>query len=294
MEQSAGRRRRTILYVPGDDLHKIQKASTLGADCVCLDLEDGVAINRKQAARESIRTALKSMDFGSTEKLVRINPERSGLLDADISSMLPLCPNGIVIPKIETANQIQALDKEIQKFEKGKRWGKNRIILIAIAESAKAILNLGEICNASDRLKAVIFGGEDLAVELNAVRTREAWELFHARSEIVLQAAAAGIQAIDMVFTDFRDNAWLEKEARQGMEMGFSGKQVIHPNQVEIVQNAFTPTKQEVEEALQIVEGFHKNQEAGKGAFAMDGKMIDMPVLKRAQNILLRAGIKVD
>ena len=290
MDQSIERRRRALLYVPGDDPHKIQKASKLGADCICLDLEDGVAINQKHAARESICAALQTMEFGNSEKLVRVNPQRSGLMEVDLHTMLKAHPDGIVLPKVESANQLLKLDRKIRRYEIKQGWEKGRIILIAIAESAKAIINLGEICNSVQRLKAIIFGGEDLAVELNAVRTREAWEIFHARSEVVLHAAAAGIEALDMVFTDFRDNTWLEKEARQGMEMGFSGKQVIHPNQVEIVQNAFTPTKLEIEQAQQIVKAFHENQAAGKGAFAVDGKMIDMPVVKRAQNILLRAG----
>lgn len=292
MDQSIERRRRALLYVPGDDPHKIQKAAKLGVDCACLDLEDGVANNQKHAARESIRAALQTMEFGNSERLVRVNPERTGLTELDLHSILPVHPDGIVLPKVESVDQLLKVERIIRKYESKHGWEKEGITLIAIAESAKAILNLGEICNSIQRLKAIIFGGEDLAVDLNAVRTREAWEIFHARSEVVLHAAAAGIEAIDMVFTDFRDSNWLEKEARQGMEMGFSGKQVVHPDQVEIVQNAFTPTKPEVEDALQIVKAFHENQAAGKGAFAMDGKMIDLPVVKRAQNILLRAGIK--
>lgn len=284
------RSRRAILYVPGDDLHKIQKAAKLNVDCVCLDLEDGVALNRKDAARQTITEALKTVDFGKSEKLVRINPFDSGLAEIDLHAILTAQPDGIVIPKVSHATTIRKASRMIRRVERANGWAAGGISLIAIVESALGFLNLEEICHADARLQALIFGGEDLAVDLDAIRTRDAHELIYARSAIVLHAAAANLQVIDMVNVDFHDLEWLAKEARQGAEMGFSGKQVIHPAQIEPVQNAFTPDKAAIKEAERIVELFDEYQETGKGAFAIDGKMVDMPVVKRARNILRRAG----
>jgi citrate lyase subunit beta-like protein len=285
------KRRRALLYMPGDDRHKIEKAITLGVDCICMDLEDGVALNRKQEARRNVVEALDRLDFGRAEKLVRVNPARSGLLEQDLAAILPAGPDGLVLPKVEDAQVLQYLDERMGELEKHKGLRQGTLALIAIAESAKAIVNLEEICSACSRLQAVIFGGEDLAVELGAERTREAWELFVARSSTVLHAAVAGIQAIDMVNTDFKDLEWIRKEAKTGAQMGFAGKQVIHPAQVQPVQEAFTPSQDEVRSARQLIDAFEENQRNGRGAFAMDGRMVDMPVVKRARNVLERAGL---
>lgn len=288
------RSRRALLYVPGDDLHKIQKAAQLSVDCVCLDLEDGVALNRKAAARETIAEALRTIDFGNSEKLVRINPFSSGMAETDLHAILAARPDGIVIPKVDHAAPIRKASRMIHWIERVNGWEVGSMGLIAIVESAIGFLNLEEICHADKRLQALIFGGEDLAVDLDAIRTRDARELIYARGAIVLHSAAANLQVIDMVDVDFNDLDWLVKEARQGAEMGFSGKQVIHPAQIEPVQNAFTPDRAAIMEAQKIVELFEEYQKTGKGAFAIDGKMVDMPVVKRARNILRRAGVLKD
>ncbi len=284
------KRRRAMLYVPGDDLHKIEKAITLGVDCICMDLEDGVALNRKHEARKVIAEVLKKLDFKGSEKLVRLNPFQSGLIEEDLETILPAKPDGLVLPKVEDAETVRALDKRLIKAEKELGLEQGTLTLIAIAESARAIIQLDEICGACPRLCAIIFGGEDLAVELGATRTREAWEVFMARSSMVLHAAAHGIQAIDMVNTDFKDLEWLRKEAVFGAQMGFTGKQVIHPTQVQPVQDAFTPSQDEIRAAEQIIKAFEENQKDGRGAFAIEGRMVDMPVVKRARNLLMRAG----
>jgi citrate lyase beta subunit len=249
------RARRALLYMPGDDRHKIEKALTLGVDCICMDLEDGVALNRKAEARRTVAAALRELDFGRSEKLVRINPVGSGLETEDIGAVLPFHPDGVVVPKIETLEQIQWASGKIEAAELAYGWPVNSIRLIAIIETPKAIFNLKEIA-AAPRLDALIFGAEDLAASLGAVRTRSAWEVFYARSAVVTAAAAFGLQAIDMVSVDFKDLAALAEEARFGAGLGYAGKQIIHPNQVAPVQEAFTPDDQSITQAKRLVEAF--------------------------------------
>ncbi len=282
------RSRRALLYMPGDDRHKIEKATRLGADCLCMDLEDGVALNRKAEARRGVAAALDELDFGRAEKLVRINPAGSSLADEDLQAVLPARPDGIVIPKVETAEQLAWVSAKLEAAELANSWRVNSIRMIPIVESARGILNLKDLA-ASSRLEALIFGAEDLAADLGATRTREAWEVFYARSALVLAAAASGLQAIDMVSIDFKDLEALHQEALSGARMGFSGKQVIHPDQVGPVQAAFTPDDESIGRARHLVEAFNAHQARGTGAFALDGRMIDMPVIKAAQNVLERA-----
>lgn len=283
------RARRALLYMPGDDLHKIHKATTLGVDCICMDMEDGVAVNRKVIARETIVKALKTLDFGQSERLARINPVGSGMETEELRALIPAHPDGIVIPKVEYSDQIKWASAQIAVVEKQFNWSIGEIILIAIVETALGIVNLREIASADPRLSALIFGAEDLAGDIGAQRTSDAWEVFYARSALVTHAAASNLQAIDMVHIDFKDTPGLILESKQGARMGYSGKQIIHPNQVNPVQEAFTPDDESISWALHIMEAYAAHQQAGKGAFALDGKMIDAPIVKAAERIIARA-----
>jgi len=282
------RARRALLYVPGDDRHKIEKSLTLGVDCICMDMEDGVALNRKAEARATIARALQELDFGRSERLARINPVGSGLEKDDIEAVLPHHPDGIVIPKIESPEQIQWASGIIEAAELSHGWPVNSIRLIVDVETARGILNLKEIACHS-RLDALIFGAEDFAASVGATRTAEAWEVFYARSAVVTAASAYGLHAIDMVTIDFRDIERVRREAEYGARLGYTGKQIIHPNQVAPVQEAFTPDDEAIAHARRLVEAFDEHQAKGSGAFALDGKMIDMPLVKAAQNVLARA-----
>lgn len=284
--------RRALLYVPGDDRHKIEKALTLDVDCICLDLEDGVAPSRKMEALQVIVQALHELDFGRAEKLVRINPVGSGLESDELAAVLPAQPDGIVLPKVETARQVAWLAEQLESAELAHGWPLSSLRLLVDVESARGILNLNEIA-AQPRLEAIIFGAEDLAANIGATRTPEAWEVFHARSAVLLAAAAYGLQAIDMVTIDFKDIENLTRESRFGAGLGFSGKQVIHPNQVLPVQQAFTPDQAAIQHAQRVIAEFETSLKAGKGAYALDGtRMIDMPLVKAARSVLLRAGME--
>jgi len=281
--------RRALLYMPGDDRRKIEKATTLGVDCICMDMEDGVAVTRKVEARAVIAQAMKELDFGKSERCIRINSFGSGFEKFDLVAALATNPDSIVVPKIETAEQVIWVSEHVETYELSGNVNVGSIRLLIGVETAKGIFNLREIVTADKRLEAIIFGAEDYAASIGATRTKEATEVLYARSAVVNVCAANELQAIDMVYIDFRDTEGLRLEAQQGAGLGFSGKQVIHPDQVAPVQEAFTPSDEAITYAQRVVETFITSQKEGKGAYELDGKMIDMPLLKNAQKVLERA-----
>lgn len=253
-----------------------------------MDMEDGVAINRKAEARATIAKALQELDFGRSEKLARINSVGSGWELDDIDAVLPYHPDGIVIPKIESYDQIEWGSEIIETAELKYGWPVKSIRMLVGVETAKGILNLKEIAS-HPRLDGIIFGGEDFAASIGATRTPEATELLYARQALVTACAAYDLQAIDIVTIDFKNLDIVRAESEFGARLGYTGKQIIHPAQVEPVQSAFTPGEEAIAHARRIVEAFEASQKEGKGAFALDGKMIDMPLLKNAQKVLERA-----
>ncbi len=280
--------RRALLYMPGDNWKMITKSVTLGVDSICMDMEDGTAINKKAEARATIAKALQELDFGASEKLARINSVGSGWEQEDIEAVLPHHPDGIVIPKVESFEQVEWASRIIEDAELKNGWKVNSIRILIGVETAKGILNLKEIA-AHPRLDAIIFGGEDFAASIGAVRTKDAVELLYARQAVIVACAAYDLQPLDIVTIDYKDLEALKVESEFGARLGFSGKQIIHPNQVQVVQEAFTPSDEAITYARRIVETFEASQKEGKGAYSLDGKMIDMPLLKNAQKVLARA-----
>jgi citrate lyase subunit beta-like protein len=280
--------RRALLYVPGDDRHKAEKATTLNADCICLDLEDGVAVNRKGAARDEVAKSLAGLDFHDSERMVRLNSLSSGLCGLDLETIMPARPDGVYLPKVNTADEVHWINEQILAFEGRMGIDLGMLALVIGIESTLAIMNLPDICRASTRLSGLIFGAEDYIADLGGIRTPEGEAIFHARSVVVTCAAAYNLQAIDMVCTDYKDENRLLEECQSGMALGFSGKQVIHPAQVTPVQQAFTPDVVAVERALRIMKAYQENITKGKGAFVLDGKMVDLPVVKAAERLLAR------
>jgi len=280
--------RRSLLYMPGDNWKMITKSITLGVDSICMDMEDGAAVNKKIEARASIVKALQELDFGKSEKLARINSVGSGWEKEDIDAVLPYHPHGIVIPKVESFEQVEWAGRLIEAAELKYGWPVNSIRVLIGVETAKGILNLKEIAS-HPRLDAIIFGGEDFAASIGATRTKDAIELLYARQAVVVACAANDLQAIDMVAIDYKDIDALRVESEFGARLGFVGKQIIHPAQVEPAQTAFTPTDEAIAYAKRIVETFEASQKEGRGAYSLDGRMIDMPLLKNAKKVLERA-----
>ncbi|KAM4790734.1 citramalyl-CoA lyase, mitochondrial isoform 3-T4 [Cyanocitta cristata] len=256
--------RRAVLYVPADDEKKIRKIPSLNVDCAVLDCEDGVALNRKREARLTIVKTLEEFDFGHAEKCVRINSVSSGLAEEDLEVLLQskTLPSSMMLPKVENVEEI--------------RW--------AVCEEA---LRAGS--QAGFHLDAVVFGGEDFRASIGATSSKETHDILYARQKIIVTAKAFGLQAIDLVYIDFHDEDGLRRQSREGASMGFTGKQVIHPNQIAVVQEQFSPSPEKIKWAQELISAFEEHQRLGKGAFTFHGSMIDMPLLKQAQNIVTLA-----
>jgi citrate lyase subunit beta-like protein len=190
---------------------------------------------------------------------------------------------------VEYGEQIRWVSQFIATKENKSNWDRGGICIIVGVETARGIINLPQIAGADPRLEAIYFGAEDFSGDIGATRTKEGWEIFYARSAVVTTAAAFGLQAIDMVYIDLIDFEGLRQEALEGARMAFAGKQVIHPAQITPVQDAFTPTEEAINNAERIMDAYEKQQEAGVGAFSLDGKMIDAPIVKAAERVLVLA-----
>ncbi|KAL9557050.1 hypothetical protein MBANPS3_001576 [Mucor bainieri] len=289
-KSSTVRSRRALFYVPGSDERKIHKSITVGADCVVYDLEDSVSSSKKGTARHMVIDALetKASEHGKAEKAVRINAVGSGHELDDLNVILHSKRlQAIVIPKVQSAKDIQFVSRMIDSVAVESQ--RERIRLIASIESALGMMNIKEIVTADPRLDALIFAAEDYCADLGLIRTKTREEMLFARQLIVNAAAAYGLQAIDLVCVDYQDQDTLLQECKEGREFGFAGKQAIHPDQIDIIQKTFLPDPSDLERAVRIVEGFQTNSQKGIGAFSLDGKMIDMPVVKWAEKVIARA-----
>ena len=288
------RPRRSLLFMPGTDMHKMRKAITLAADSIIMDLEDATALTRKVEARTTVAEALATLDFGLRERLVRINPIQGNFGRADLAATISARPDGYVLPKVEKALQVTSVSKLLDEAEEANDWPRGAIRLLAMIETARGVLNLREIAEASTRLDGLILGAEDLASDIGATRTADGWELFYARSALVTTAAAYNLQALDSVFVDLDASPItlerLEYECRFVCRMGYAGKTLIHPRHLEITNRVFMPAAEEIERAQRLIRIFAEQQTAGAGAFELDGKMVDMPMLRAAQRVLARAG----
>ena len=291
--------RRALLFMPGDDRRKIEKGAGLDVDTVIMDLEDGVALNNKENARKVTREALHDIEFGRTERLVRTNPVmNNNFYMEDIKATVDGYPSGYVLPKIERPEQIKIVSDFLLSMEHQFGWLDGSIRLIAIIESAFGVLNVRDIATSSRRLSAMAFGAEDFAGSIGAIRTPDAWEVFHARSRVVLHARAYGLGAIDTPFVDLTaDDSMVIAEAQQAHYMGYTGKFAIHPRHVAPIQQVFTPTQDQIHHAKQLIAAHESHQDAGTGVFEFEGRMVDMPMVRSAETILARAraaGIDVD
>lgn len=254
-----------------------------------MDLEDAVALSQKETARHTVVESLLNLDFGRSERVIRINPLNTDFFNDDLRATVDARPDGYVIPKVETPDHVQAVSQCLDEAEARRGWPQGTIRLLVLIETAKGVMNLDAIAQASQRLEALLFGAEDFVVDLGVQRSRDGWEVFYARSAVVTVAAAYELQAIDTVFVDLHDLAGLEAECEFVRQLGFEGKMAIHPRQVEIINRVFAPSSTEIERALRLVQAFAEHESSGSGVFEIDGKMVDMPVVRAAERLLEKA-----
>jgi len=250
----------------------IEKATRFEADSVILDLEDAVLPERKVAAREAVSQALERFDFHGKERVVRINGLKTeyALEDLRALSQFKVKPDALIIPKAQSAEEIKQLETQL-----------GAIALIPAIETAKGVLEAESIAQSSPNVVALMFGGGDLATDLGAELTKDT--LFYARSRLVIVAAAYGLQAIDYPCLNVKDLEGLKADARHAASLGFAGKAVIHPDQIPVVNEIFTPLAERIEWARKIVEAY---QQAGRGAIAVDGELVDLMTVRMAERIL--------
>lgn len=280
---SRDRLRRSRLYLPGNEPKFYPNAGLHNSDGIILDLEDSVAPSEKDAAKFLVRNALCAVDFYGAERMVRINQIPRGL--DDLHYVIPHNVHVILIPKCESAQTVLDVEDEINLI-KNSRDINSEIFLMPIIESALGVVKAFEIATASDKVCALAVGLEDYTADLGVERTMEGKESFYARSAIINAARAAGIQAIDTVFSDVNDMEGLRASVIEAKSLGFEGKGCIHPRQVQVVHEAFAPTEKEIERAKKIIIAFNEAEKKGLGVVALGSKMIDAPVVKRARHTI--------
>jgi citrate lyase subunit beta / citryl-CoA lyase len=277
------RLRRSRLYLPGEEPKFFVNARLYEPDAVILDLEDSVHAAEKDAARVLVREALGAVDFGSAEVMIRINQLPLGY--ADLEDIVPACPDLILVPKVENALEIKELDEAIQ-IDRERLGIERPIWLMPILESARGIENAFAIASASPHVVALTLGVEDLTADLGVVKTAEGNETLFARYRVVNAAKAAGIQAIDSVYGDVNDLSGLLAYGRRSRAMGFEGMGCIHPRQIPLIHEAYAPSPEEIQKALRIMEAYAEATAKGLGVVSLGSKMIDPPVVKRAERLV--------
>lgn len=281
--------RKTMLFVPGNNPAMVQNAGILGASTIIFDLEDAVAQDEKDAARNLLKNALETIEVVNCQRTVRINALDTPYWENDILYLASSGVDGFVIPKIEKAADIKQVDELLEKEFPG-----NGIYLIPLIESALGVENVFEILKASKKIVAVFFGGEDYTANTGALRTKEGKEIFYARNRIVNAATACMVEAIDTPFTDVNDLKGLEKDVITAKSLGFSGKAAISPNHCSMIQTGFYPTEKEISYAKDVIEVAEQASAEGKGVISLYGKMIDKPIVLRALKVLKSVGMECD
>ncbi len=280
--------RRSLLFLPGNNPNMIINAPYLGADAVIFDLEDAVSPAEKDAARILVRNALATLKLGC-EAIVRINSVDTPYWQKDLDQILPQKPSLILLPKTATAEDARLAADYMSSVEKRLGLEEGEVGLMPLIETALGVENAFSIATACDRVKALFLGAEDLTADLQCRRTKEGREIEYARTRLVIAARSAGIEVYDTPFTDVNDDEGIEVDARLAKDLGFSGKASISPRHVEVINRTFSPTEKEIEYALEVLDAIEEAKRHGKGAIALYGKMIDAPIVARAEKTLSAA-----
>ena len=279
------RLRRTMMFLPGNNPGMLTEAHLYRPDSIMIDLEDAVSINQKDVARFLVANALKTIDYGDVETVVRINGLDTPFGEDDIRAVVRAGVDVIRLPKTDTAEDIKRVDEIITEVEREMGIDRRTLIMAAI-ESPTGVFNAKDIATSSDRMMGIALGAEDYVTNLKTRRSSHGMELFAARSQIVLAARYAGIYCFDTVFSNLEDMDGFEKEVRFIKDLGFDGKSVIHPKQIAIVNEIYAPTKKEIESSIKIIQGAKEAEKNASGVISVDGKMVDGPIIVRAERTL--------
>ncbi len=280
---------RTLLFIPGNRANMIERARSLPTDVVVLDLEDSVPAAEKGIARKTVAGSLSGLALKGRKVFVRVNSLSSRLAEDDLKAVVGEGLDGITLPKVESAGDVEKVDGLVEALERGRGLEVGHIKLIPWVETALGLLRAYEIANASPRLVGIAFGAEDFTLDMGVERSTEGSELFYARSSVAIAARAADVTALDTPYVDFRDEEGLIRDCRLARQMGFGGKFLIHPDQIEPVNRLFRPSVEEVANARRIAEAFEAAEARGLASTSVDGKMIDIPVAKRARRVIALA-----
>lgn len=280
--------RRTMMYIPGNNPGMIKDGHIYGADSIMFDLEDSVSINEKDAARFLVYNALKTIDYEGVETVVRINGlDTCGM--EDLEAIVRAQPDVIRLPKTESAQDIIDVENEIARIEEAAGIPVGKTKMMAAVEGALGVLNAREIATASKRLMGIAIGAEDYVTDLKTTRSPEGIELLFGRSQIILAARAAGIYAFDTVYSDVNNEEGFENEVRLIKQLGFDGKSVINPRQIGPVHEIYTPSEKEINKSIRVIKAAEEAKKRGSGVVSLDGKMVDKPIIERAQRALMLA-----
>ncbi|MBM6740189.1 citrate (pro-3S)-lyase subunit beta [Enterococcus gallinarum] len=282
------RLRRTMMFVPGANAAMLRDATLYGADSIMFDLEDAVSLKEKDSARTLVHFALKTFDYSNVETVVRINSLEAGGAQ-DVEAMVLAGVEVIRLPKTETAQDILDVDAVITSVEKDNQIPVGTTKMMAAIESAEGVLNAREIAKASERLIGIALGAEDYVTNMKTKRYPDGQELSFARNMILHAARAAGIAAIDTVYSNVDNVEGFQNEVQQIKQLGFDGKSVINPRQIPLVNAIYTPTDKEIQNAKEVIWGIREAEAKGSGVISVNGKMVDKPIVERAQRVIALA-----
>ena len=280
--------RRSMLFLPGNNPNMLINGSCLGADAVIFDLEDAVSPAEKDAARILVRNTMRYMDFRGCECIVRVNAVDTPYFAADLEAILPEGPDMLLLPKAGTAAEVQAADAAMTQVEE--RLGlQKRAALMPLIETALGVENAFAIAACCPRVEALFLGAEDLTADLRCQRTKAGREIEYARTRLVVAARAANVDVYDTPFTDVNDDEGIQTDAAYAKSLGFTGKASISPRHVEVINRVFSPTQKEIDYAYEVMDAIRLAKEQGRGAIALRGKMIDAPIVARAEQTIAAA-----
>ena len=281
--------RRSMLFLPGNNPNMLINAGCLGADAVIFDLEDAVSPAEKDAARILVRNTMRYMDLDGCEIVVRINSVDTDFWRKDLDTVIPCKPDVILLPKSAESADIRLVDEYISALEEKLELQRGGVQIMPLIETAMGVENAFAIASSCKRVCALFLGAEDLTADLQCKRTKEGREIEYARQRLVVAARAAGVDVYDTPFTDVNDDEGIVQDARLAKALGFTGKASISPRHVDVINEVFSPTLAEIEYAYEVVEAIRVAKEMGKGAVSLRGKMIDAPIVARAERTIAMA-----